>query len=87
MKNRKIKEIIKKAIIDQRDKNIMKIFHCCEADMDYEYCINNVKVIDSENDPIGDKWRLNVIHEVDAEVYRAEEEIKRYFSLIDQRES
>lgn len=87
MKNRKIKEIIKKAIIDQRDRNITEIFHRCEADMGYEYCINNIKVIEQENDPIGDKWRLNVIREVDAEVLCAEEEIKRYFSLIDRKES
>ncbi len=87
MKNRKIKEVIKKAINDQRDKNIVEIIQRCELERGYEYHTNNVKVINPENDPIGDKWRLNVIREVNTEISLAEEEIKRYFSLIDRKES
>ena len=87
MKNRKIKEIIKKAINDRRDKNIMEIVQRCELEMCQEYYANNVTVIDPENDKIGDKWRLNAIRDVDAEIRLAEEEIKRYFSLIDRKES
>ena len=87
MKNRKIKEVIKKAINDQRDKNIMEIIQRCKLEMDHEYQTNNFEVINPEKDPIGNKWRLNVICEVDAEIRLAEEEIKRYFSLIDRKES
>lgn len=87
MKNRKIKEVIKKAIIDQRDRNIIEIIQRCELEMGCEYRRNNVKVIDPENDPIGDKWRLNAIRDANAEIYLAEEEIKRYFLLIDRKES